>query len=770
MKFCYYILITFGFLFSNTFKGYVVDIYKKPVSNANITINDATLFTDENGNFSHNYYGNEINLNISHIGYENKKIDLKNYNGEIFEIVLFKTSLQLNNVVVSSLRKDMFIKDIPILTHVITSNDIKNTAYSNVKDILEMTLPNVQNVMSSHAGISNNRVKIQGLDNRYLLFLVDGARVTGEFAGNLDFNMLTLSDVDRIEVVEGGMSSLYGSGAIGGVVNVITKRHSAPYWLNLSYLTEDPMIFSKSLNFGFNFKNIYYNFDYSGQNSDGYDLTPITNSNYTGPILKTLEEYQTQSFKHSIKYIARNKSSLEFKIKNYSNEIYQYRNYLGMFNGFNIYQTFNNGTPWFSDESFGLILNQNLGDNSFKLSINSEEYRRTTHYFNYGLEDCSNFDCNSNNVVSNELTNTINKKNNLLFQFNLKQNNNDMILGYESNENNLSSYNIYNPLTGDYNNDGQCNVNPDDCLSESIFGAVDAVRNFDQKAIFFGNQTFLSENQTIYSSARKIFSENFEDEIIYSFALLSKNLTDKKINMRFNFSKGYKTPTVKELFYNFIGHDPPVIGNPNLVPTSNNSYSISLDKRDFNYNASLEFFYNDVKDLIASTWALDENGDDILLYDNISSIKFQGVNLHYEKIFQNKSNFKVVYNHTNPKSNSRSSQELVSKNSLRMNLLTKTDLKKLDISLSVKFSGEKFVYLDDEKIALEDYSMIDLIGILNLKNNIKIKFGWKNLLDYSDNRRLLDNDYESNILSSYDPGKRFIFEINLNLKGDSREN
>ena len=73
----------------------------------------------------------------------------------------------------SSLRKDMFIKDIPILTHVITSNDIKNTAYSNVKDILEMTLPNVQNVMSSRAGISNNRVKIQGLDNRYLLFLVD---------------------------------------------------------------------------------------------------------------------------------------------------------------------------------------------------------------------------------------------------------------------------------------------------------------------------------------------------------------------------------------------------------------------------------------------------------------------------------------------------------------------------------------------------------------------------------------------------------------------
>ena len=769
MKFRYYILITFGVLLSNTFKGHVVDIYKKPISNANITINDATLLTDENGNFSHNYYGNEIHLNISHIGYENKKINLKNYNGDVLEIVLFETSLQLNNVVVSSLRKDMFIKDIPILTHVITSNDIKNTAYSNVKDILEMTLPNVQNVMSSHAGISNNQVKIQGLDNRYLLFMVDGTRVTGEFAGNLDFNMLTLSDVDRIEVVEGGMSSLYGSGAIGGIVNVITKRHTTPYWLNLSYLSEDPMIFSTSLNFGFNFKNLYYNFDFSGQNSDGYDLTPISNSNYTGPILKTLEEYQTESYKHSIKLHDEN-SSFEFKIKNYSNEIYQYRNYLGMFNGFNIYQTLNNGTPWFSDESFGLIFNQNLGDNSFKLSINSEEYRRTTHYFNYGLEDCSNFDCNSDNVVSNELTNTINKKNNLLFQFNLKQKNNDIIFGFESNDNNLSSYNIYNPSIGDYNNDGQCNTFPDDCLSESIFGALDDTKAFKEQALYIGNQTSFSEDDILFTSLRKIFSNNYDDKIIYSIALLTKNVTSDKINVRLNYSSGYKTPTIKELYYNFIGHDPPVIGNPNLLPTSNNSFSISFDKRDFNYNASLEFFYNDVKDLIASTWALDENGDDILLYDNISSIKFQGVNLHYEKIFQNKSNFKVVYNHTNPKSNSKSSQELISKNSIRMNLLTKTELKKLDISLSVKFSGEKFVYLDDEKIALEDYSMIDLIGILNLKNDIKIKFGWKNLLDYSDNRRLLDNDYESNILSSYDPGKRFVFEINLNLKGDSREN
>ena len=49
-------------------------------------------------------------------------------------------------------------------------------------------------------------MKIQGLDNKYILFLIDGVRISGEFAGNLDFNMINLTDVERIEIVEGGMS------------------------------------------------------------------------------------------------------------------------------------------------------------------------------------------------------------------------------------------------------------------------------------------------------------------------------------------------------------------------------------------------------------------------------------------------------------------------------------------------------------------------------------------------------------------------------------
>ena len=201
---------------------------------------------------------------------------------------MFHTPLELDHILITGLRKEAYVKDTPVLTHVVSSRDIENTAYTNVKDVLEMKMPNVQNVVSNHAGTSNNRVKIQGLDNKYILFLIDGARVSGEFAGNLDFNMLGLSNVEKIEIVEGGMSSLYGSSAIGGVVNIITKKHQYPYWVNFSYLNEDPMVISQALGLGFNYKNFYYSLNFNKQDSDGYDLTP-SGDNDVGPLMKTLE-------------------------------------------------------------------------------------------------------------------------------------------------------------------------------------------------------------------------------------------------------------------------------------------------------------------------------------------------------------------------------------------------------------------------------------------------------------------------------------------------
>ena len=123
----------------------------------------------------------------------------------------------------------------------INIDEIQTSSVASVKELMEIAIPNIQDVMSSHAGVSNNEVKIKGLDNSYILFMIDGSRISGENFGNLDFSMLNISNVERIEVVEGGMSSLYGSNAIGGVVNIITKKTSEPFELEFSYLNESPI-------------------------------------------------------------------------------------------------------------------------------------------------------------------------------------------------------------------------------------------------------------------------------------------------------------------------------------------------------------------------------------------------------------------------------------------------------------------------------------------------------------------------------------------------
>lgn len=69
---------------------------------------------------------------------------------------------------------------------------------------------------------------MQGLDARHVLFLMDGERMTGEMAGNLDYERFNLHAIDRIEVVKGASSTLYGSRASGAVINLITKKTSKP--------------------------------------------------------------------------------------------------------------------------------------------------------------------------------------------------------------------------------------------------------------------------------------------------------------------------------------------------------------------------------------------------------------------------------------------------------------------------------------------------------------------------------------------------------------
>lgn len=141
-----------------------------------------------------------------------------------------KDPLVLETVVVTATRTPKAIKDIPVVTRVFTAEDIKKADATNVKDMLQQELPGLEFTYSMGQQVLN----MGGYEGNNILFLVDGERMAGESMNNIDFSRLNLSSVERIEIVKGAASTLYGSAAMGGVINIITKDPSSSWAANVN--------------------------------------------------------------------------------------------------------------------------------------------------------------------------------------------------------------------------------------------------------------------------------------------------------------------------------------------------------------------------------------------------------------------------------------------------------------------------------------------------------------------------------------------------------
>ena len=130
----------------------------------------------------------------------------------------------LDQVVVTATRVPRPLKSVPTPIQVITPKEIEQIQPRSVFDMLEGIIPGIQR--NQHGG--QNRLIIQGFSADYYLFLVDGERIGTEGNGAIDLERIDPSSVERIEVVRGAASALYGSDAIGGVINIITRKATMP--------------------------------------------------------------------------------------------------------------------------------------------------------------------------------------------------------------------------------------------------------------------------------------------------------------------------------------------------------------------------------------------------------------------------------------------------------------------------------------------------------------------------------------------------------------
>lgn len=127
-------------------------------------------------------------------------------------------------MVVTASASEINLKEAPASISVITAEDIQRRPVQNLRDVLR----DVPGVQLTNEGDNRKGVSLRGLNSSYTLILVDGKRVNSRNAvfrhNDFDLNWIPADAIERIEVVRGPMSSLYGSDALGGVVNIITRK------------------------------------------------------------------------------------------------------------------------------------------------------------------------------------------------------------------------------------------------------------------------------------------------------------------------------------------------------------------------------------------------------------------------------------------------------------------------------------------------------------------------------------------------------------------
>ena len=141
----------------------------------------------------------------------------------------FRDSVELEPVVVTASHTPKALKDAPVVTRLITPHDIRIADATNIQDMLTQEIPGLE---FGFAMSQETSLNMSGFGGNAVLFLVDGERMAGETMDNVDYSRMSLENTGRIEIVKGASSALYGSNAVGGVVNIISRENLEPWTAN----------------------------------------------------------------------------------------------------------------------------------------------------------------------------------------------------------------------------------------------------------------------------------------------------------------------------------------------------------------------------------------------------------------------------------------------------------------------------------------------------------------------------------------------------------
>ena len=531
------------------------------------------------------------------------------------------SNTKLEEVVVTATKTLRQLSTLPMPAKLITKDEIAKSSSAKLSDILD-DQPGIFIVPDFGGG---NGIQIQGLDSQYTLLLIDGSPIIGRQSGTLDLDRISIGNIEQIEIIKGSSSSLYGTDALGGVVNLITSKTKDSISAEASYKISTFNTNDISVNLGKISQNgDNLNFYFNSFDSNGYDLNDDS-------ILNTVEPYKSYT------------GFLRYNFK---------KNKWSYFSSVRIYNENQNFT--LNENSYGKNIINELGINTSINYIKNKNYKLIfeNYYTNYKNDE--EFRLNQNSIeesffnqslFKSELRSiyTINKKNTLTFG-----------LGFYSEL--LKRNNFYREE-----------------VSQNSFN------------YFVQYEGFIFENTNYVFGARYDQYDEYESEFSPRFAIRTQ--INDNVSSKISIGKGFKTPDYRQLYFNFsnsisgysvIGFNAAkeIISNlqslgqiSNLIisqdefegklkPETSISFNLGFNiKTNKSTVFDINFFRNQISNLIDyKIIASKVNGQSIFSYYNLNKVYTQGIEFNSTSTVFNDIEISLGYQFLEAKDNDSKNQ------------------------------------------------------------------------------------------------------------------
>jgi iron complex outermembrane receptor protein len=197
----------------------------KPVAGATVVAAGATYITDEHGIARAVAAPGKLEISITKDGFVPATASAEVVADQERTVIVHLETLEEEVTVIATTRTEGRIEDQPMRVEVLGREEIEEKMLMTPGDIVMMLNEmGGMRVQSTSPSLGAASVRIQGMRGRYTRFLSDGLPLFGEQPGGLGLLQIPPMDLGQVEVIKGVASALYGAGAMGGVVNLISRR------------------------------------------------------------------------------------------------------------------------------------------------------------------------------------------------------------------------------------------------------------------------------------------------------------------------------------------------------------------------------------------------------------------------------------------------------------------------------------------------------------------------------------------------------------------